>query len=1386
MENNLLFLLSMISFLINEIRNDCQKDIPILFDGKCQDRYCSKEEFENGICSINNTISKIQWLNKINNFMKNNTNGFSFLKMTNNDIFFISTFFGDEENLYIYGLKSNGEKYFNNENGEDYIKINSNYLETLNSVNIKIDGKEYPLICSNSECVLIDLENKISYNQEMISFFNNTNIKSSFPYTLYFPIINLNQENQYLFLTLYYKDNYIYFNFFVTKILKKDFSSIENLVNDSDFKIHKRALIKKLSCFITEKKMIECFYYESNYYIVSIFSENLHFIENIILDDKKIDEKETFKESTNCIHLKKEIGIFIYYIDMNYSIFPALILQINELEYNGMNYIFKKFNTQGKIILSLDNNTFFDQNDISEDTIETRYLLKINDNKFAYIYDYYEENNCFIVLIVFDLYGINNENLIAKYYKFNHNLIFGYNPDYLLQINIITFNNFIGIAFISFLSFPDDFKIIPYYIIFGDPEQTINEITLNISQNFVWRIKDDLGIQVNNNLFGYELYYKIISVDDSLKNLTFYSINHNKELKINETVYETIYYNASLSFDFTNVSVKIEEHPSFQIMAIIIEPDYEKTISLCDKYDIYDENQSSYYERKIIDEKIIKVKLNFECYITCESCDYVGFNIINQKCSSCKNNQIFCLMEKEGNCYDTLELIYLYYLDSEFTNKLKCIPLDEKCPDEYPLQKVNSKECIKDFNYEDIINKNIIVSNNQELIKRVIDIIYDKIKEGLIDQEINEEITINGNNITIQATTTSNQKYYIDNKIKTNLSIIDLTDCEKNLGIDKPLIILKMDIIKNESFVPQVEYLIINPYSHEIMDLSLCKNSKIDIYVSFDISEENIILYNFANNQGYNILDPLDSFYNDICTPFNSIDNTDVLIIDRKKDYFNDNYTICEEGCEFNNIYINLNKVKCKCKIKKEIKKDTKFSTANFLKNFYKIDSYSNFKIFICYNLVFNIQRLKRNYGNYFLAGIIITFISTTIISMITNTKKVNEILYSIFEQQTKIFEISNIKDNKNIINIKEDEKSSKSKLEILSNIKIKRKRKKKKAKTSKLNNALLEIKINNKFENYENPVIRDSYKIKINDLNSLIPPVPPRKISNNTRQLCDKTKDELKSEQKQGIKVFSKNKNIIKGDEIINTNNELKNRHYIEIIINNIEKEKRRYYFNDEELNSLEYKYAIEIDNRTYIQYYLSLLKKKHLIIFTFISNNDYNIFLLKLDFFLISLSLYLTLNAMFFSDDSIHKQYETKGKYNFIYQLPKILYSTIMSAITNMLLKKLSLSQNDIIKLKHNIDIKKKEENTKKIKRSLTIKFILFIIIGLILLFFFWYYLSCFCSVFANSQYPLFKDILISFGLSMSYPFAINLLPGIFRIPSLKKNSKKLYIISKILSFI
>ena len=225
----------------------------------------------------------------------------------------------------------------------------------------------------------------------------------------------------------------------------------------------------------------------------------------------------------------------------------------------------------------------------------------------------------------------------------------------------------------------------------------------------------------------------------------------------------------------------------------------------------------------------------------------------------------------------------------------------------------------------------------------------------------------------------------------------------------------------------------------------------------------------------------------------------------------------------------------------------------------------------------------------------------------------------------------------------------------------------------------------------------------------------------------------------------------------------------------------------NDYEINSLDYQDAIEIDKRSYVQYYWSLIKTKHLLVFTFYPTKDYNSYIIKIELFLFAFALYLTVNALFFTDDTIHKIYEDEGIFNFIYHFPQIIYSTIISAVINIIVKKLSLTEKQIVELKgekNSIDF---DSKILKLVKFLRLKFILFYIISGIFLLFFWFYLSCFCAVYRNTQNHLIKDTLLSFILSLLYPFVLNLLPIVIRIPAIKSRDKELvYKISKIIQII
>ena len=278
------------------------------------------------------------------------------------------------------------------------------------------------------------------------------------------------------------------------------------------------------------------------------------------------------------------------------------------------------------------------------------------------------------------------------------------------------------------------------------------------------------------------------------------------------------------------------------------------------------------------------------------------------------------------------------------------------------------------------------------------------------------------------------------------------------------------------------------------------------------------------------------------------------------------------------------------------------------------------------------------------------------------------------------------------------------------------------------------------------------------------------RNISKNSMIYSNKNppkkKRTMKSKMKNRFSFDSINKLYIiqTGNKNINNN--------IKINSDN----KKNLEFNNNELNSLSYEEALIYDNRTYFQYYISLLKENHLFIFSFcVSNQEYNSPIIKMFLFFFYFGAHFATNTLFFNDDTMHKFYIEKGKFDFIYQIPIILYSSLISEIISAIIKYLALSENIILEIKN---IKKYiyfKKIIKNIYNKIKFRFILFFVISFLLLLFFMYYISCFCGVYVNTQIHLIKDTIISFLLSLLYPFGIFLIPGIFRIPSLRAKDKK-----------
>ena len=102
----------------NFVECSCDRENPIYKDEQCQSIYCTETEFKNNVCSIENEIIKIQWLN---NFIVFNEYNYRFTnKVINEDgDFILITSTIDSGLRLFYVLKRNGAFYFKNDDKQE-------------------------------------------------------------------------------------------------------------------------------------------------------------------------------------------------------------------------------------------------------------------------------------------------------------------------------------------------------------------------------------------------------------------------------------------------------------------------------------------------------------------------------------------------------------------------------------------------------------------------------------------------------------------------------------------------------------------------------------------------------------------------------------------------------------------------------------------------------------------------------------------------------------------------------------------------------------------------------------------------------------------------------------------------------------------------------------------------------------------------------------------------------------------------------------------------------------------------------------------------------------------------------------------------------------------
>ena len=581
------------------------------------------------------------------------------------------------------------------------------------------------------------------------------------------------------------------------------------------------------------------------------------------------------------------------------------------------------------------------------------------------------------------------------------------------------------------------------------------------------------------------------------------------------------------------------------------------------------------------------------------------------------------------------------------------------------------------------------------------------------------------------------------------------------------------------------------------MDLSLCNDSNIQIFYALKDNSLDINYISSFQDSGIDIFNINDSFFNDICHSY-SESNNDVILKDRIK-FIYQNYSLCDDGCTYTEINTENMTVSCDCKVKSNLTINESSLNVEQLDD---IDTDSNFALIKCYNLVFSLEGKLKNIGFWILLLLVVMHIPLLITYFYKGIKPIEKYLIDEMKKngyididkkkienktETKLNKkkrhikmkhnpppkknVNNdgndkIKNNLNLIDNSSTNDVKLLEKDIINNINNK----------NSYNNKILDndnlkenINDNNKKEN-KKKMKRKKKKEKVNDKNNSI------LSGKSNKKESQKSIDFIQTE---GIEK-NKNKEQIKEKE-----DKMINYCLININLNNFKNytPKESYVI----LNNYTFEEAIEYDMRSIFAIFYIFLLSKQAVFHAFLYRSPLESFQLRLCLLIFIISSDLALNAFFYFDDKISEKYTyTKSLFLFTFSnnITIILLSTFMGFIFMTLFTNLSNSINNVRdlfkseeeKIKKNKNYKvtnerKKEilDEIKTILKKHKIKVIILITIEVLLMLFFWYYVTAFCHVYSSTQTSWLLDsflsmlsrliiiLLISLGFAKLYRISI-----------------------------
>ena len=232
-----------------------------------------------------------------------------------------------------------------------------------------------------------------------------------------------------------------------------------------------------------------------------------------------------------------------------------------------------------------------------------------------------------------------------------------------------------------------------------------------------------------------------------------------------------------------------------------------------------------------------------------------------------------------------------------------------------------------------------------------------------------------------------------------NLTRIDLGLCAKKFKLatgSSKLYIGQIDIVTNNYPINKVEYKVYDQEGKEI-DMNICTQDNITMYYPLKQIEFNYIIDEFSGSStwysynktidayanGIDLFNAQNVFFNDMCFTHSSTNikrtNTqeqfDIPLIDRR-DYYYQNFTLCESNCVYSGIRLNTSNIICTCDTSITQNEFVSYKNNRFISN----TPTSSFGVVNCASVVFSSELIGNNIGMYIMLVLLLLQIGVIVV----------------------------------------------------------------------------------------------------------------------------------------------------------------------------------------------------------------------------------------------------------------------------------------------------------------------------------------------------------------------------------------------------------------------